>query len=274
MVGGYDDILQPLVIDDRFDYILFSNEIKEPQIGVWQIRPIQYYNSDRTRICRYVKTHPEELIPEYEISIWMDASMQILSQDFYDIVSKLEEQKVLISSMCHPVRTCIYQEAFAVVNMMVEHEKVVIDWCHLLRKEEYPQHNGLCETGVIFRMRNELIHKANTFWWKCIEKYSRRDQLSFNYVLWKLNIPCHYFFGEGKNVRNIECLRLMMHNDIDHNNCSITDNEAWLMRHCWKHKSETDKVECLYYKIYGMPFPHILAYLLGQFYRIIDRIKQ
>ena len=29
MVGGYDEIMQPLVVDDRFDYILFSNDIKE-----------------------------------------------------------------------------------------------------------------------------------------------------------------------------------------------------------------------------------------------------
>ncbi|MBR5328436.1 MAG: hypothetical protein IKV31_07870 [Paludibacteraceae bacterium] len=35
MVGGYDEIMQPTVIDDRFDYILFSNDIKEDRVGVW-----------------------------------------------------------------------------------------------------------------------------------------------------------------------------------------------------------------------------------------------
>ena len=33
MVGAYDNILQPLVIDDRFDYILFSNEIKKKNVA-------------------------------------------------------------------------------------------------------------------------------------------------------------------------------------------------------------------------------------------------
>ena len=56
MVGGYDEIMQPVVVDDRFDYILFSNDIKEDRVGVWQVRPIAYTNPDNTRICRYVKT--------------------------------------------------------------------------------------------------------------------------------------------------------------------------------------------------------------------------
>ena len=61
MVGGYDQILQPLEVDDRFDFVLFTNDIAESQDGVWQIRPIEYHNKDNTRICRYVKTHPETL---------------------------------------------------------------------------------------------------------------------------------------------------------------------------------------------------------------------
>ena len=44
MVGGYDEIMQPMVVDDRFDYILFSNDIKEDRVGVWQVLPIAYSN--------------------------------------------------------------------------------------------------------------------------------------------------------------------------------------------------------------------------------------
>ena len=77
MVGGYDEIMQPMVVDDWFDYFLFSNDIKEDRVGVWQVRPIAYTHPDNTRICRFVKTHPEELLQGYEFSIWMDANIQI-----------------------------------------------------------------------------------------------------------------------------------------------------------------------------------------------------
>ena len=271
IVGGYDEIMQPIVVDDRFDFVLFSNDIKDSQVGVWQIRPIKYSNSDNTRICRYVKTHPEELLKEYEVSVWTDSNVQILSSYVYERIVELEKQDVAVSSMWHPARKCIYEEAFAVVNMMVEHEKVVVDWCHFLRKENYPQNNGLCETNVMYRKHNEVVRQIDELWWHCIENYSRRDQLSFNYVLWKIGIPVHYFFGEGRNARNTEHMRLVTHKDIKHNHCPIVKNEAWLMRHCWKNKSETGKIAGVYYRLYAWPFSHFWIALAGQYYRFIDR---
>lgn len=274
MVGAYDDILQPLVVDERFDYVLFSNEIKETNIGVWQVRPIAYNNADNTRICRYVKTHPEEMVPGYEASIWMDSNVQIMTPYLYHRVEELYDEGVLFSSMWHPVRKCIYEEAFAVVNMMVEHENVVVDWCHKLRKENYPKNYGLFETCVLYRKHKlEKVSEVDAFWWRCIENYSRRDQLSCNYALWQHGMPIYYFFGEGKNARNTEHLKLIMHNDIRHNHCPIGENEAWLMRHCWKHKEDTKKIEELYYKLYGRLFPKLWIALAGQYYRLIDRIK-
>lgn len=269
MVGRYDEIKHPLVLDSRFDYILFSNEIKEDRVGIWQIKPIPYHNDDNTRVCRYVKTHPEYLLPDYEFSIWMDASLQICTSYVYQRAIELLNEGIVISSMWHPTRNCIYDEAFAVVNMMVERENVVVKWCHQLRKERFPRHQGLCETGLIFRKHQTcLVSETNMMWWQCIEKYSRRDQLSFNYVLWKLGIPCHYFFGEGKNARNTEHIQLVLHQNIYHNHCPIDKNEAWLMRYCWKNKEKTDAIAGLYYRLYAYPFPKLWVAIAGQIYRI------
>jgi hypothetical protein len=65
LVGAYDTIFQPEVVDDRFDFVLFTYEVKEDHVGVWKIRPIVYQNADSTRVARYVKMHPEDLLPEY-----------------------------------------------------------------------------------------------------------------------------------------------------------------------------------------------------------------
>lgn len=274
MVGAYDDILQPKVVDERFDYILFSNEIKEKRVGIWEVRPIIYHNDDNTRICRYVKTHSEELLKVYEVSVWMDSSIQILTSQFYQRVIELDEQKVLVAALWHPAFRCIYDEAFAVMHMRVEYEAVVVDWCHRLRKEKYPQNNGLCETGIVFRKHlDSKIEKMDALWWQCIEQYSRRDQLSFNYALWKCGVSVVYFLGEGGNVRESKDVCLTVHNDERHNICPLLKNEAWLMRHCWKHKEDTEKIEELYFILYGMPFPQLWIALAGQYYRLIDRIR-
>lgn len=268
IVGGYDNVMQPEVVDSRFDYILFSNDIKEKTVGVWKVHPIEYHNVDNTRISRYIKTHPEELLQGYEFSIWMDASMQICTSFVYERAIELYNGEIQISSMWHPIRKCIYEEAFAVVHGMVEHESVVVKWCHKLRRENYPQNNGLCETGFLYRKHTNLVKKFNNLWWTCIDKYSRRDQLSFNYVLWKMGVQCHYFLGEGWNTRNTKHIRLVNHQNITHNHCSIDKNEAWLMRYCWKQKEKTKEIEELYYKLYLYPFPRITFFLVGQWYRL------
>ena len=268
MVGGYDQILQPLAVDDRFDFVLFTNEVADPNVGVWQIRPIEYHNKDNTRICRYVKTHPEILLPEYEASVWMDMNVLIKTQYLYDRVAQLLEDGVEVSSMCHPSRSCIYDEAFAVMHMRVEHESVVLKWCRHLRKENYPVNNGLCETNVLFRKHTKNISDIDAFWWECIEGNSRRDQLSFNYVLWKKNVPCHYLLGQGKSVRNTEHFGIVKHKDTRHNLCGFDKHEGWLMRYCRKVPAKTDLVKKTYYKLYAMPLPKLWAFLYGQYYRV------
>lgn len=268
MLGGYDQILQPLAVDDRFDFVLFTNDVADPNVGVWQIRPIEYQNEDNTRICRYVKTHPEILLPEYKASVWMDMNVLIKTSCLYDCVVRLLEDGIEVSSMCHPSRCCIYDEAFAVMHMGVEHESVVLKWCKHLRKENYPVNNGLCETNVVFRKHSKRISDIDAYWWECIEGNSRRDQLSFNYVLWKKNVPCHYLLGEGKSVRNTEHFGIVKHKNENHNFCSIDKYEGWLMRYCRKMPEKTDMVKKLYFRLYAMQFPQLWAFLLGQFFRL------
>ena len=56
----------------------------------------------------------------------------------------------------------------------------------LYKKEGFPKHFGLNETNVIIRRKNESVRKVMDLWEDFLRKYSHRDQMSFNYVLWKL----------------------------------------------------------------------------------------
>lgn len=268
MVGGYDEFMQPKVVDDRFDYILFSNDIKEERVGVWQVRPIEYTNLDNTRICRYVKTHPEELLPGYEFSIWMDSNIRIMTSYVYERALELYDQGMLIASMCHPERDCIYDEAFEVMYLRFEKENTVVDWCHKLRKENYPKHNGLYETGVMFRKHNtSLISETNVMWWDCIEKYSKRDQLSFNYVLWKLGLECGYFLDKSLNARNSEDFSIVTHKNEGKKVYSY-DNKEWLLKYAYKKPYKKVIVMQRYGWCYNRIFPHLWICIFGQYYRL------
>ena len=99
LIGGYDAIQQPLVVDNRFDYVLFTDVVRESKIGVWQIRKVDYTNANMIRIARYVKTHPMELLPDYDCSVWMDANLQITSSYIYEKAIELYNSEALIASV-------------------------------------------------------------------------------------------------------------------------------------------------------------------------------
>ncbi len=223
VVGNYDEIRQPAVVSEEFDYILFSNDIMEERIGVWQVRPIHYTNPIQTKIARYVKTHPEELLSEYDYSVWIDSNVIIKDIEVYTIINSFISKGALIASIAHKYRHCIYEEMAKVLEYGWETEEVVDNWNAFLEKEQYPENNGLYETGVLFRAhKTDQVAEADKLWWWCIENYSRRDQLSFNYALWKNNIHAECFLEEGINVGNTPLFEVLQHQQTSKKNLPKT----------------------------------------------------
>ena len=275
IVGNYDKLQQPEMIDDRFDYILFSNNISQKQIGMWQVRNIPYYNKDYTRVARWVKTHPEELLNDYEASLWIDGALVINKEFVYNRIIDLYDNDYLIASMWHNQRNCIYKEAAEVVFLGLEHERIVIDWLRKIRKEKYPENNGLFETNVIYRKHNDKkIKEIDQLWWQCIDQFSRRDQLSFNYVLWKVKIDCLYFISAKENARNsshFKCVTNHVNDSKQWRKISINKKDDILFYYYNKMPQNAISSQrlCFWYKlITKFWFPHKMAFIIGQYYKI------
>lgn len=273
IIGKYDEILQPSVVDDRFDYLLFSDGLPVGKQGVWQVRRIDYSNSIKTKVARYVKTHPEALLPEYEASLWLDANIRITGKEIYDRFVWLFENNTLVASVKHLAYDCVYNELFSVLDFRYESEEVAVKWGHELRKRGYPRHAGLFETGLMYRRHsNPGVKELDAIWWNYIEAYSRRDQLSFTVSLREENLSCGFFLSEGKTVRDSEGLAFIKHKD---ETAKFDPNEkpAWLMHHYYKHHEDKERVFNLYYWIYGRRWPMFWAKVIGHYYRIVDRLK-
>lgn len=274
IIGQYDKPLQPLVVDDRFDYVLFSDHIPEGENGVWQIRRIDYTNPVQPKIARFVKTNPENLLGEYEASLWLDANIRISGQEIYDRFVELFEKGIPIASVKHLGYDCVYEEMFSVLDFRYESEKVVLDWGHQLRKRKFPRHQGMFETGLLFRIHsNDEVKKVDSKWWSYIERYSKRDQLSFTVVLDEVGVNCECFLPQGVTVRSSKGLEFVKHAD-ESVKFNANDKKAWLMHHYYKHHEDKGKVNKLYYWIYGRRNPRLWAAILGQFYRIKDRVMK
>ena len=98
-----------------------------------------------------------------------------------------------------------------------------------LKSEKYPEHNGLLFASVLIRKHHdENLKKVMEDWWYCVKNYSKRDQLSFNYVAWKNNfvpntIPGDirkrnkyvYMLGKHKKNYTYEILKFKIRDFLD-----------------------------------------------------------
>ena len=190
-IAGNSDII-PIIqsyYNPAWKYVCFTDNqtlLKMKYFGMWQILPLKFNSLDDTRNARWHKTHPHILFPEFEESIWVDANVDILTQYLFDTIRKKNSSLLVPVHYC---RTSIYQEFDAVKKLGMDSELVIDLEYQYLKNHNMPDNYGLNETNIVYRRHNDpKIIKLMEDWWYMISNFSKRDQLSFSYVLWKNNI--------------------------------------------------------------------------------------
>jgi hypothetical protein len=212
IVGGYDSLRQPGVVDESFDYICFSDDFKESRIGVWEIRAIPCDLKDGGRRSRYAKILPHTVLSEYDISVWMDANITVKDRRFYDAVDAAIASGALIAQVPHPYRDCVYEEAaWCYKDTRISLSEALRQIRHLA-SEGFPRHFGMFENNLIFRRHNDpKVIRISEEWWKEYETYSARDQLSLMPVYHREGFMPELLLGEGVNTRNTDLLEVEKH---------------------------------------------------------------
>lgn len=213
LVGGYDTLVDPVVVFKECDYICFTNDIKTEKVGVWSIKPIPYYNDDPTILSRYVKLNPHKVLNEYDYSVWIDSNIQILDTFLYERILLMINSGTLLGVVKHPDKNCIYQDARMCLLQGVSSYWGVWRQIRYLKKCGYPESHGLYENNLIFRKHNNaLIIKASNEWWDMYQNFSKRDQLSWCFVLWQNNITPDWLLGEDINTNDTDHFKRRIHN--------------------------------------------------------------
>lgn len=202
LVGGYDTIREPLVTDQRFDYILFTDKDYNDYNGIWDIRHIPIQDPEGWRQSRYVKCHPIAILTNYDASLYIDANLQIVSKKIYDRFCELANSDVEWAGISHPSQACTYEEICAIVDLKWVHDYDVIDWYAKIKKEGFPEQWGLFENNVIFRRHTQKVIEIGDIWWESLTHFCKRDQFSLMYALWKVRPRLELFLPEN------ECPRL------------------------------------------------------------------
>ena len=160
----------------------------EQQTSVWELRPIPEELKGLTPVKqqRIIKICPHKYLSEYDESIWVDGSIDILS-NLNGFISKYcnnPNKSVFIRK--HPCRACIYKEAIACISLKKDTAEHINPQIEKYKSEGFPSNYGLVESNIIYRKHNDpYCIKLMDLWANEILNGSHRDQLSFNYALWK-----------------------------------------------------------------------------------------
>lgn len=184
--GNYDTLLEPEFISEGFDYVCFTDQPFTSNI--WKIRPIpeELNNLSGVKRQRNIKINAHKYLSEYDFSVWVDANTTLKGDINKYVEKNCGEKDVVLWIGKHPSRDCIYKEGDMVVKIKYDTKENVDTQLNVYKKEGFPEHYGLPQSCIILRYHNdEQCKKLMETWWEQVEKYSHRDQLSFNYALWK-----------------------------------------------------------------------------------------
>jgi len=181
-ITGGKDLLQPIKPEEGIEYYYYSEQPINNH-NVWKYKQLEYSNTDPRRTARYHKIKGLELFPEADYIIWIDANIKSL----VPIKNLLDCE---IKAIKHPGRNCLYQEAETCKRLKLDSENIINKQIKKYSDEEIPKDYGLYETGFLIRKNTEKNKKLCNDWWKEVNNYSRRDQISFPYCLLKNNITC------------------------------------------------------------------------------------
>jgi len=192
ITGGYDDLLEPSTEVMKYwfedvDLVMFTDTPEEFKSDKWEVREIPVFIENERKTSRWPKINSHLVFPDYDYTIYIDGNMYLQESPKSIIEKFLEEDDFA----CHknPYRECAYAEAEEVRNVLKYDKKEIVDEeVEFLKSENYPEDNGLAACHLLVRRHTPEVKELNSMWWDMVNKFSYRDQLSFNYCCWKLGM--------------------------------------------------------------------------------------
>lgn len=178
ITGNYDNPL-PHKLPNGWEYRLYSNT---PGVGTHQV---ENNGLSDVKLARHIKIMPWDYF-DFDVCVWIDGNTIFQK----DELENLCQYDFTIST--HPERNCIYDEAAALESFGKENVDLLIDITDRYKEEGFPKQRGLVASHAIIRKNTVENKEFCKKWWHEVKNNSHRDQMSFDYVLWKNPLSIHY----------------------------------------------------------------------------------
>lgn len=206
---GYDSLRDMISSGQNVRYVCFTDD-RTLRSDVWEIIYVDREYDDPILESRKYKMLPHLFI-NTEYSLYIDANVQFVMSPLDYVNQYLMGKDMLF--VPHPVRDCIYQEMATCILLNKDFPQRLVDQVSVYSNYNCPEHSGLFYGGVIGRRHFEKeVVKFDNEWWNHFQQYSRRDQISLGYLIWKnhaeislANIDCYnnkWFVVDEKHGKN------------------------------------------------------------------------
>jgi len=218
IIGSYDHLKHPMyfeTIRSQADFFCFTDQ--SVSSDVFTIVPLKSQWGSPTRNSRHPKINTHLYLANYKYSIYLDANLLLVAQDLHRLIDE-HLSSADIARFPHHRRNCLYDEAIACIAQNLDREDVIRNQVTRYKQDGFPRHFGLGANSLIIRRHTRAVEQFNSVWWSEYSQGSQRDQLSFEYARWKLDLNVSeipYFWAN-----NAICIR------FDHNH-QFDERKHW-----------------------------------------------
>ncbi len=182
---GERDELPPVVNPvEGVDYICFTDRDRDAR--GWTLVVSDPGLGDNNLNAKTFKVLPHRYLDTYEYSLFVDANTLLYGRIAQLLSICLASGPFVMWQ--HPFREDIYSEAAAIISFRRHPPQGVIKQVAHYASEGMPQNSGLAEACFIWRQHTHpSISEFMEQWWSEIRRFTKRDQLSLSYLMWKRN---------------------------------------------------------------------------------------
>ena len=204
--GKRDTLRDPEYVPEDCDFVCFTDQSFSS--SVWDVRRVEPECDEPVLSAKVYKVLPHRYFPDYEQSIWVDGNISVQGDVHALLNSALATTNFAAFDHTRNVdsRDCIYDEAEEVLELITQGRmkhvdpEVLREQVATYKRAGYPEHKGLITAMILLRKHNDpKVIETMEAWWREIERYTQRDQVSFNYVAWKHNLPITYIDADSRN---------------------------------------------------------------------------
>lgn len=176
ILGGYD-VVPPLprsLVSGVDCYLVTDDpDIEVPAGSAWikrVVTDIKHPHKDQRRL----KLLFHELFPDYETVIYVDGHI-VLRHALQHI---LPLHRGGLTTVIHPVRSCVYTEGEACTKLNKAPEKLIQQQMEAYMAEGIPRNLGMYQTGFMIRSNTPEVRAFCEAWHLELTRFTHRDQLS------------------------------------------------------------------------------------------------